>query len=59
MIAVLAVGAGVGEALVTTVTLEGSVPCVKAHVLCEVMLVLESLVTYGAGIRPLIYNKRA
>ncbi len=54
MIAVLAVGAGVGEALEAPVALERSVSRVEASVLSQVVLVLESLLTDGAWVGSLI-----
>ena len=51
---VLAVGAGVGEALEALGALEGLLAGVEPAVLGEVVLVLERLVAVRALVRPLI-----
>ena len=56
MVDVLAVGAGVGEALEALGALEGLLAGVEPAVLGEVVLVLEGLVAVGALVRPLIWN---
>ena len=58
MVDVLAVGAGVGEALEALGALEGLLAGVEPAVLGEVVLVLEGLVAVRALVRTLIWKYR-
>lgn len=51
-------GARVREALEAAVALERPLTRVQPQVLRQVVLVLERLLTLGAGIRPLIFEKK-
>lgn len=54
MVAVLAVGPGMGESLETAVALKGAVTCMETHVFSQMVLVLESLVAHCAWVGSLI-----